>query len=181
MNATRELQYAIEQWYYREARLLDDRQYRKWLELCALEIRYVVPGRGNPLVDNRMRGKEAMLSVDGELEGVDSDGLPIRNENHACLSLRVERSFKANAWAENPPARTRRIVGNVEVADVAGDRLSVLSNFHLHYARPGTRSYLYAGQRRIITVGAGEDFKIARREVVLDMATIDFPTVGLFF
>ena len=38
-------------------------------------------------------------------------------KNIAYLMVRVERSFKRNAWAENPPARTRRIIGNVELID----------------------------------------------------------------
>ena len=86
-----ELQHEIEQWYYREARLLDGREYQKWLALCAPEIRYIVPGRGNPLVDNAERGTEAMISVERELEGRDGDRLPIRDETLPYLMVRVER------------------------------------------------------------------------------------------
>ena len=88
-----ELQHEIEQWYYREARLLDGREYQKWLALCDPEIRYVVPGRSNPLVDNARRGSEGMLAVENELEGRDSSGLPIRDESLPYLMLRVERAF----------------------------------------------------------------------------------------
>jgi 3-phenylpropionate/cinnamic acid dioxygenase small subunit len=181
-TATPQLQHEVEQWYYREARLLDGRQYQSWLALCCEDVRYVMPGRGNPLVDNARRGHEDMIAVDRELEGVESDGLPIRNESMPYLAMRVERSFKANAWAENPPARTRRIVGNVEILEDAGDRLRVVSNFHLFYARPGSRSYLYAGQRRD-TLCRDEQcgFKIASREIVMDLADIEVPTLGLFF
>ena len=103
-----ERQHAVEQWYYREARLLDGRQYQSWLALCHPEIRYVVPGRGNPLVDNARRGTEEMISVDHELEGRDSDRLPIRDETLPYLMVRAERAYKPNSWAEHPPARTRR-------------------------------------------------------------------------
>ncbi|MBW2422789.1 MAG: aromatic-ring-hydroxylating dioxygenase subunit beta [Deltaproteobacteria bacterium] len=182
--ASPELQHEIEQWYYREARMLDDRRYQKWLGLCAPEIRYIVPGRSNPLVDNARRGHEDMISIEHELEGHESDGLPIRNETLPYLMLRVERSFKANAWAENPPARTRRIVGNVEITGIQGDEISVVSAFHLHWTRPGSPSFLYAGQRRDLLQraegGAKGDLRIRRREVVLDMADIELPTLGLF-
>ena len=50
-----ELQQAVEQFYYREARLLDDRRYQSWLALCSENIRYVMPARTNPLVDNSLR------------------------------------------------------------------------------------------------------------------------------
>lgn len=181
-RVTPKLQHEVEQWYYREARLLDGRQYQSWLALCHPEIRYVIPGRGNPLVRNLERGNEAMISVERELEGADSDGLPIRDETLPYLALRVERSFKANAWAENPPARTRRIVGNVEIVAADEQTLTVWSSFHLHYARPGSRSFLYAGQRRD-TLARGEApgaRLLLAREVILDMAEIAYPTLGLF-
>jgi hypothetical protein len=65
-----------------------------------------MPHRVNPLIDNSLRGNEEMLSVDRELDGADSDGCPIRNEPYPYLALRVERSYKPNSWAENPPARS---------------------------------------------------------------------------
>jgi 3-phenylpropionate/cinnamic acid dioxygenase small subunit len=175
-----ELQHAVEQFYYYEARLLDGRQYKTWLGLCSEAIRYVMPARTNPLVPNAERGNEEMISVERELQGADSDGTPIRDESYIYLALRVERSFKPNAWAENPPARTRRLVGNVEIVDIQRDRLSVLSGFHLHYARPGSADFLYAGQRRDVLIRDGEGFKISAREIVMDVADIRLPTLGLF-
>jgi len=175
-----ELQLAVEQFYYREARLLDNRQYQTWLGLCSESIRYVMPARTNPQVDNAQRGNEEMISVERELDGVDSDGAPIRDETYPYLMLRVERSFKPNAWAENPPARTRRIVGNVEILEVADDRLRAISNFHLSYARPGSASFLYAGQRRDVLLRGADDFKIESREIIMDVANIELPTLGLF-
>lgn len=178
---TPELQQSVEQFYYREARLLDNRQYQTWLTLCSESIRYVMPARTNPLVDNKARGNEEMISVEHELDGAASNGTPIRDESYPYLMLRVERSFKPNAWAENPPARTRRIVGNVEIADVLEDRLSVTSAFHLFYSRPGSENFLYAGQRRDVLLREGADYRILDRVVVMDMAEITFPTLGLFF
>ena len=178
---TLELQHEIEQWYYREARLLDGRQYQTWLGLCAPEIQYVMPARGNPLVDNRKSGAESMIDVERELEGQDSSGNPIRDERMPHLMLRVDRNFKPNSWAENPPARTRRIVGNIEIIEADRDRLRVVSAFHLYSARPGSRSCMYAGQRRDVLVRGDDGLKIARREIILDMAEIEYPSLGLFF
>lgn len=176
---TPELQHSVEQFYYREARLLDGREYQQWLALVHPEISYSMPGRSNPMVDSRERGNEAMISVDRELESVDSDGLPFRDENYAVLWLRVDRSYKMNSWAENPPARTRRIIGNVEIIEENDDQLSVLSNFHLFYARPGMRDFFYAGQRRDVLLTAGDGYQILKREVVMDLADVNVPTLGL--
>ncbi len=180
-SVTPELQHEVEQFYYREARLLDGRQYQTWFALCTEDIRYVMPARTNPLVDNAERGQESMISVERELEGRESSGLPLRDESHPYLAMRVQRAYAPNSWAENPPARTRRIVGNVEILEASEDQLAVTSNFHLYYARPGSRSFLYAGQRRDVLRRTDEGLRIAAREIVMDMADIDYPTLGLFF
>lgn len=180
-NITPELQMQLEQFYYREARLLDNRQYQQWMTLLSDQLRYIMPSRVNVQVNNRDRGKEEMLAVERELEGVDSMGCPIREENISYIAMRVDRAYKVNAWAENPPARTRRIIGNVEVVAQGDDQLEVLSNFHMFYARPGSRDFLYSGQRRDTLLRVEGSYKVLEREVIMDYATIDYPTLGLFF
>ena len=181
-----EQQRALERFYAYEARLLDNRQYQQWLALLSEGIQYIVPARTNPLVDSRRRGEEDMISVEPELEGADSTGCPLREEGYVHLMLRAERAYKINAWAENPPARTRRIVGNIELMSASDTGLEVWSNFHLYYARPGSSDTVFAGQRRDLlasTDDGGQDagFQLQRREVILDYAEINAPTVGLLF
>lgn len=171
----------LERFYFYEARLLDNRQYRQWLELLSTDIRYLMPSRVNVQVDNFMRGQEGMLSIDRELEGHDSMGCPHREENFLLLQLRAERAYKINSWSENPPARTRRIVGNIELLARDGDTLSVLSNFHLYYARPGSENVVYSGQRRDTLQSTVDGLRIMQREIVLDYAEIQLPTLGLLF
>ena len=180
-KASPELQHAIEQFYFREARLLDNRQYQQWLALLAEDIQYTMPSRVNTLVDNRERGQEEMISVERELEDVDSDGCPIREESFLHLMMRAERAFKMNSWSENPPARTRRIVGNVEILDRQDERLDVVSNFHLYFARPGSDNFIYSGQRCDTLLESEGDYKIAKRKVIMDYSSIELPTLGLFF
>lgn len=50
-----EQQRALERFYYREARLLDNRQYRQWLALVSEEIQYRVPSRVNVQVGKPAR------------------------------------------------------------------------------------------------------------------------------
>jgi 3-phenylpropionate/cinnamic acid dioxygenase small subunit len=176
-----DVQRSLERFYAYEARLLDSREYQQWLALVSPDIQYQVPSRTNLMVDNRERGNEPMISVDRELERADSMGCPLREENYVHLMVRVERAFKVNSWSENPPARTRRIVGNVELMAQDGEQLSILNNFHMYYARPGTANYMYSGQRRDVLIAEEDSYRILRREVVLDYADIDYPTVGLLF
>lgn len=176
-----EQQRELERFYFHEARLLDNRQYRQWLALLRHDVRYLIPARVNVQVNNRERGEEGMLSVERELEGEDSMGCPHREENYILLMLRAQRAYKINSWSEHPPARTRRMVGNIELMARQGDTLSVLSNFHLYYTRPGNENVIYSGQRRDTLLATPEGFRIGRREVVLDYANIEVPTLGLLF
>ena len=176
-----EEQRALERFYYCEARLLDSRQYQQWLALVSEDISYCVPSRINQQVDNRQRGTEEMISVERELQGSDSMGCPIREESYVHLMLRAQRAYKINSWSENPPARTRRIVGNVELMARVGEELSVISNFTIYYARPGSDSFVYSGQRRDVLRAAGDSYTLCSREVILDYADIEYPTLGLLF
>ena len=174
-------QRALERFYHHEARLLDNRQYQQWLALVTEDIQYTMPSRVNVAVNNRDRGNEEMLSIDRELEGADSMGCPIREENYIHLMVRVERAYKMNSWSENPPARTRRIIGNVGLMSMDGNLHTVLNNFLLYYARPGSDNYVYSGQRRDMLLQEEDSYKIQHREVILDYSDLSLPTVGLLF
>lgn len=180
-ETTPEQQRALERFYHYEARLLDNRQYQQWLALITEDIAYLMPSRVNVQVNNRDRGKEGMIAIERELEDADSMGCPIREESYIHLMVRVERAYKVNSWSENPPARTRRIIGNVELMSVQGDEHQVISNFHLFYARPGNENFIYSGQRRDQLLADGTSYKLKRREIIMDYASIEVPTLGLLF
>lgn len=69
----------IEQFLYREARLLDDRQFQEWLDLLTDDIRYWMPVRSNryPVISKAIsildgsRYEEEELSGEG---GLGADG-----------------------------------------------------------------------------------------------------------
>lgn len=176
---TPEEQRALERFYAYEARLLDSRRYLQWLGLLSEQIAYVMPSRVNRQIDNRDRGQESMLAIERELEGDQSQGCPLREENFLLLSLRAERAYKVNSWSENPPARTRRLVANVELLAHEGEARKVVSNFHLYYARPDNASVIYSGQRRDTLTPCEDSYRIDAREVILDYASLELPTVGL--
>jgi 3-phenylpropionate/cinnamic acid dioxygenase small subunit len=180
---TPEQQRSLERFYHYEARLLDSRQYQQWLALLCPDIRYTMPARVNVQINNRERGSEDMLSIEKELEGPDSMGCPLREEGYIHLMLRAERAFKINSWSENPPSRTRRLIANVELMEEGDNSLRVYSNFHLYYARPGGENFIYSGQRRdkLQPGDAAGSFVLAQREVIMDYATIELPTLGLLF
>ena len=172
---------AIEQFYYREARLLDERRYLSWLDLLSPAVRYTMPGRFVPMAHSSRQDPERIHALDNELSGYGPEALPLRDEGYSHLRLRAERAVKPNAWAENPPPRTRRSVTNVEVEPIGRDAVRAFSNLLLFHSQQGRADHLFSGQRRDRLERAGDGFRIVEREVILDGDLITGPSVALFF
>lgn len=175
-----ERQHAVEQFYYREARLLDDRRFLAWLDLLAEDVRYVIPVRHIELGDPAGRGTDRFHDVGQELSGPAEAAF--REDRLPMLTIRAKRALAPNAWAENPPARTRRFISNVEIeAGPGSGELQVSSNFMLSYSRHGADNHLYGGQRQDLLRQVEAGFRIAERRVVLDWNVVTAPTLALFF
>lgn len=170
----------IEQFYYREARLLDNRQYQQWLGLLTEDIDYRIPSRHIATPDPKLRDTEAFHSLEHEIDRGGPYGSPLRVENYFTLAIRVDRAYKVNAWADNPPARTRRYISNVEVFEV-DDGYHTYNNFQLIYSRHDNANFTYTGQRCDTLREVDGELKIASREIIHDWNVIAVPTMGLLF
>ncbi len=179
MNA--EFHFKLQQFYYREARMLDERRYQDWTALLSEQVQYLMPSRYVAQRDSALRGQQAFLDEQCELQSQNSDCLPLRDENWLILKLRADRACHQHSWADNPPARTRRHISNIEWLESCDGQHQILSNFLLYFSRYERDNTLYSGQRRDILQESGDDFVIVRREVRLDWNCITGPTVGLFF
>jgi 3-phenylpropionate/cinnamic acid dioxygenase small subunit len=179
-----ELILQVNQFYYREARMLDDRCYQQWLALCSEKIEYTVPARHVAQLDNAKRETEAFLNREQEFSNsLQPDGMepPLRDEKYLHLMIRVMRSLKMVAWTENPPARTRRHVGNIEILEYNEDTLAVCTNTLMYYSRHEHNNHVYSYQRKDVLEKHPNDFRLLTREVLLDCAIIPGASAGLFF
>ena len=172
----------VEQFLYREARMLDDRKFHEWLEILADDIRYWMPVRSNRYPVNSKaisildgsRYEENELSKEGELA--------IMDEDKDSLTRRVERLDTGMAWAEAPPSRTRHIVSNVEVEPSANDsELKVYSNFIMYRTRAETEVDFYVGAREDVLRREGGSFKVVYRKIILDQTVLLAKNVSNFF
>lgn len=170
---------SLNAFYFREARLLDERLYQQWLALLSPNIEYTVPARHIPQLDNDKRETEAFLNRTQEFS-VELDP-PLRDEKQLHLMIRVMRSLKMMAWTENPPARTRRHVSNIEGIAEDDHTITTYSNTLLYYSRHEHTQHLYSYQRRDVLEKNADDFKILKREVLLDAVVMPAPGAGLFF
>ncbi|MBW2447829.1 MAG: 3-phenylpropionate/cinnamic acid dioxygenase subunit beta [Deltaproteobacteria bacterium] len=171
--ASLEEQHAVEQFLYREARLLDERRYLDWLGLLTDDCTYRVPIRENVLA---VRGKPP-VTIDDELSE-----LAYFDDDKLTLAAKVLRLGTGTSWGENPPSRTRRIVSNVEIApgENPGEHL-VHSNLVLHRSRRVDQVSQFTGQRRDVLRRTDKGLLLARRLVVLDMSICDSSHMGNFF
>ena len=172
----------VEQFLYREARLLDDRRLHQWLDLLTDDVRYWMPMRSNryPVNSKAISILDGSRYEEGDLSK--EDELAFMDESKDSLQRRVDRLDTGMAWAEDPPSRTRHFVSNIEVEP--GDRegeLKVYSNFIMYRTRAETEEDFYVGSRQDVLRAMGSDLKIAYRMIVLDQNVLLAKNLSNFF
>jgi len=90
------LQAEVEQFLYREARLLDTGQFEAWLGLFTPDAIYWAPA-GSEHIDPARH-------------------VSIIHDDMAALGKRVKRLLSGHAYAQEPASRIHRLVSNVELA-----------------------------------------------------------------
>lgn len=167
-----ELQQDIEQFLYREAMMLDNREFDDWYALLADDIHYYMPTRYT-------RGKREM---DKELSLPDEAAL--FDEDKASLGLRIRRLATGMAWAEEPPSRTRHMISNVQIhtTDVDGE-YEIECCFMVYRNRLERQTDIFVGARRDILRRSdnAEGWMLARRLMVLDQSTLLANNLSIFF
>ena len=172
----------VEQFLYREARMLDQRQFHQWLELFTDDVRYWMPMRTN----RYPASSKAISILDGsryEEEDLYKEGdLAIMEETRDSLERRVARLDTGMAWAEDPPSRTRHFISNIEVEQGETEaELKVYSNFIMYRTRAETEEDFYVGSREDVLRKVGDSWKIAYRKIVLDQNVLLAKNVSNFF
>ena len=172
----------VEQFLYREARLLDERRFHEWLELFTDDVHYWMAGRRNRYPKSSKA--IAILNLDRYVEEdlAEDAELAILDENKQTLSARVARLDTGMAWAEDPPSRTRHLLANIEIEPGdAQSELEVYSNFIVYRSRSETEQDFFVGARRDVLRRVGGAWKIARRKLILDQNVLSAKNVSIFF
>ena len=169
LNERLELSHEVEQFLYHEADLLDRRCYREWLALVADDVHYWMPIRRTVTLDNLDRE----FTKPGAVAYFDDD--------HADLSMRVEKIYTGSSWSEDPPSRTRHLVSNVQIIDLDADLVSVRSAFHLHRSRLQDVVDDFYGRRDDKLRRIGQTFQLVERHIFLDHTVIDATNMSILF
>ena len=172
----------VEQFLYREARLLDSRRFHEWLELFTDDVRYWMTGRSN----RYPKSSKAITILDPDRYVEDDlsreDELALLDETKETLAARVARLDTGMAWAEDPPSRTRHLLTNIEVEPGASDsELTVYSNFLVYRSRAETEQDFYVGARQDVLRRVDGAWKIASRKLILDQNVLSAKNISVFF
>jgi len=159
----------VEQFLYREARLLDERRFHEWLGLLTDDVRYWMGGRSN----RYPKSSKAIAILDPERYVEDDlakeDELAIFDEDRATLGARVARLDTGMAWAEDPPSRTRHVITNIEVEPgKTALEVNAYSNFVVYRSRAELEEDFYVGARRDVLRRVDGTWRIAHRKIILD-------------
>jgi len=156
----------VQRFVYREAALLDRRDYRAWLRLLTDDITY------------RVMAQTTRDAADAARE------YAIIDEDAAGLRLRVEQIATPRlTHAENPPSLTRRFVSNLIVETAAGpDEFLIEANLLVYRSRVGVpEGGLYSGERRDVLRRVAGELRLAHRLVRLDQTVIYGGPVSILF
>ena len=165
-----ELSYRVQQFYFREAELLDDGRFADWLQVFDDDLFYWAPLR-----TNRLR-RQAALSIGAQGEAAYFD------ETKESLAWRIRRYDSGMAWAEDPPSRTRHLISNVTVRHQPDGTLRARCAFLVYRNRLQTETDIYAGGRTdVLRIQPDGGFRVARREILFDANVLQAKNLSTFF
>lgn len=142
---------AICAFLYREARLLDDREWDEWLELYDTNVEYWMPAWDDD--DQLTQDPQSQISL-------------IYYPNRNGLEDRVFRIKTERSSASMPETRINHMLTNVEVVAERSDGVDIRYNFHTLSHRYKATDHFFG--TIFLTLGKSESgFLITRKKIVL--------------
>jgi benzoate/toluate 1,2-dioxygenase beta subunit len=155
-----ETQRRVEQFLFSEAKLLDDGDFESWLGLYAPNAIYWIPSQPNQTDPKNVAS--------------------IIYEDHAILSIRVQRLLEARALVLTPMPQTTHLLGNIEISEASEQTLRACATF-VCIQHQAEDQKLFSGRQAIDLQREGDGFRITQKRVdllnaggVLPLITIPF-------
>lgn len=170
-NVSMALCYQIQQFLYREARLLNSEQLDKWFANLADDLVYWAPLRENRLRKNQKRDPEISI-----------DRCSLFEEDKQSIAIRLKRLDSGKCWTEDPPTRQVYAVSNVEAFHTnTENEFEVHSVFTLYRSRFERDDSTLMGRRKDILRKEASGFKLAGRLILLQQSTLQAKNLSAFF
>ena len=166
----------IEDFYYHEADLLDERRFREWLELLAADIGYFMPIRRNVKF-----GQHAARENTKQGEGISWF-----DEDKWTLTKRVDQILTGVHYAEEPLSRITHMVSNVQIRGARphidkAEELDVASRFLVYQNRVEYETHTFVGRRHDTLRLTEQGWKVSRREILLEQNILLAKNLTTFF
>lgn len=154
-------------WLVDETYLLDAQDYEAWLALLTDDIHYLMPVRVTTALGAGFDTAPGMAHFD---------------EDKYSLERRVARFATEHAWTEDPPSRMRHHLSNVRTfATEDPDHLVVDSAVLLFRNRGDVReSALVSAGREDLLRRVGDDWRLARRTILVDESVLRMQNLAVF-
>ena len=171
-----ELTQEVADFLYREADLLDGRRFREWLDLLAEDLIYFMPIRRNVKFGQQADREDTRQG----------EGISWFDEDKWTLGKRVEQILTGVHYAEEPLSRVCHLVSNVRVLEArptpeVAEEVVVGSRFLIYQNRVEYENHTFIGRRTDTLRRAGEDWRIARREIILEQNVLLAKNLTIFF
>jgi 3-phenylpropionate/cinnamic acid dioxygenase small subunit len=163
----------VEDLFYGEADLLDERQYEQWLTLFTDDVRYWMPLRKNVSWHQR----EEDTSADDEVGWIDDD--------KATLTARVKQLMTGIHWAEEPISRVSHVITNIRLHEELdtlhdGASMTVKCRFLVYRNRLETETDFLVGRRADTLRRVDGDLKIAARKIFIEQSVLMAKNLTVF-
>jgi benzoate/toluate 1,2-dioxygenase beta subunit len=149
-------QHAVEQFLYKQADLLDTKQWQKWIDLFTPDGIYWMPPEASY---KTWEGQPAIFAEDKNL-----------------MTVRMNRVLHPDAWSQRPLWGTNHIVSNVVIEKITpkGD-VHVRSRFHmLELRRDDVRHFAGTYTHHLQKTKTGYRIKLQRVDMTNAQAAYDY-------
>ena len=152
----KEEQHAIEQFLYRQAELLDTKQWQEWIDLFADDGIYWMPPDASY---KTWDGQPAIFAEDKNL-----------------MTVRMNRVLHPDAWSQRPLWETNHVVSNVKIEKAKNGTLVAKSRFHMmELRRDAIRHFGGSYRHKLVRDRAGAlRIKLQRVDLFNGQAPFDY-------
>ena len=150
-----ETQHSVEQFLYRQAELLDSKQWQDYIDLFTADGIYWMPP---------------------EPSHTHWDGMPaIFAEDKNLMTVRMKRILHPDAWSQRPLWETNHVVSNIIVEKETRDEIQVRSRFHmLELRRDDVRHFAGSYRHTLKRTPGGFRIKLQRVDMTNAQAAYDY-------
>lgn len=164
----------IKDFFYKEADLLDEREYDKWLDLLTEDVVYWMPMRKNVSYANRHTDITA------------EDDVAWIHDDKETLKKRVQQIRTGLHWADEPVSRVSHLITNIRLTDPIaaleeGKKATTKCRFIVYRNRLESETDLLVGRREDTLTRLHGELKIARRKIILDQSVLLAKNLTVFF